>query len=231
MKDEQIRALVALIQAGDEAAGEKLLERLSPLVMAFASRMCNSAAEREDLYQVGTLGLFKAASRFNIDSPNRFTTYAVPWIRGEMKQYRRSHLGVIKISRSLREQWLQVEKHRSNLYNLLGRSPTMSELAREAGVSPEELALILEAAQPVVPLSEDTLPLLPGLTEEAELVDRIALGEGISRLAPLERELIKLRYFQERTQKDTARYLSLTQRQVSRLEKRILEQLKQYLEI
>ena len=101
-------------------------------------------------------------------------------IRDRIKQYRRSHLGPVKVSRCLREQWLILERHRCRLSQRLGRTPSVSELAREAGFAPEEIALILEAAQPVVPLSEDTLPLSPGLTEEAELVDRISLYEGIS---------------------------------------------------
>lgn len=230
MNGEQIRALVTRVQWGEEGAGKELVELLSPLVMAFAARLA-PPFEREDLYQVGIIGLLKAAARFDVNSPTLFTTYAVYWIQGEIKQYRRSHLGPIKVSRRLREQWLTVERHRLILSQQLGRSPSLSELAEETGFSPEEMALILEAAQPVVPLSEDILPLSAELSEETALVDRISLHEGISRLAPLERALIKSRFFQEKTQKETAERLSLTQRQVSRLEKRILGKLRRYLEI
>lgn len=229
MPEQQVKALVALAQKGEEDARNELVKLLTPLVMAFAVRLA-PPNEREDFYQVGIIGLLKAVARFDLKFSARFTTYAVPWIQGEMKQYRRSRFSPVKISRCLWEQWLILEKHRCQLTHQLGRTPSLSELGQQAGFSPEEIALILEAGQPMVPLSEDALPLPEGLTEETELVDRICLYEGISKLAPLERALIQLRFFQERTQEETARKLMLNQRQVSRLEKRILGQLKRYLE-
>ncbi len=229
MMEEQVRALVAGVGRGDEEAGRDLVKLLKPLVMAFAVRLA-PPGEREDLYQVGLIGLLKAAARFDAQAPTKFTTFAVSWIQGEIKQHRRSHLGPVKVSRRLREQWLRMERERTALSHRLGRSPTLSELAHETGCTPEEIALIMEAAQPVVPLSEETLPLSAGLNEESELVDRISLYEGLSRLTPLERALIRLRFFQEKTQEETAGRLSLTQRQVSRLEKRILGQLKRFLQ-
>ncbi|HHX86845.1 MAG TPA: sigma-70 family RNA polymerase sigma factor, partial [Firmicutes bacterium] len=203
MTEQQIRTLVTLVQKGEVDAKSELVKLLSPLVMAFVVRLA-PRNEREDLYQVGIIGLLKAAARFDLKSSARFTTYAVPWIQGEMKQYRRTRFSPVKISRCLWEQWLLLEKHRCRLTNQLGRAPSLSELGQQAGFSPEEITLILEAAQPVIPLSEDALPLPEGSTEETELVDRISLYEGISRLAPLERALIKLRFFQERTQEETA---------------------------
>ncbi|NMA92825.1 MAG: sigma-70 family RNA polymerase sigma factor [Firmicutes bacterium] len=230
MAAKKIRELVIRLQRGEKEAGGELVTLLTPLVRAFAARLA-PPSEREDLYQVGIIGLLKAADRFDPGSPTRFTTYAVPWIQGEIKQYRRSHLGPVKVSRRLREQWLTLERQRQKLSQRLGRSPTVSELAQEVEFSPEEIGLILEAAQPALPLAEDMLSLSPGLTEESALVDQISLYEGISRLAPLDRALIEMRFFREQTQAETAKQLSLTQRQVSRLEKRVLNQLKCYLQV
>ena len=120
MTEEQVRRLVAGVQNGEEEAGQGLVELLKPLVTAFAARLA-PPAEREDLFQVGVIGLLKAAARFDLKSSTRFTTFAVSWIQGEIKQYRRSHLGPIKISRQLRRQWIRLAKG-GHLSHHLGRA-------------------------------------------------------------------------------------------------------------
>ncbi len=216
-------ALVALVQAGDRAAQAELVERLTPLVAAFAARLAGPG-EREDLFQAGVIGLLKAARRYNPHRKTRFTTYAVPWIQGEMRAYRRLHRPGFTVSRSAWEKWRALERTRRELIQTRQREPGLSELAAAIGTSPEEVSFILEAARPAASLGEEHL--WQDEWSEPALLDRLSLYEGLLKLSPLERRLIVLRFYEEHTQAEIARRLDLSQRQVSRLEKRILRQLR-----
>lgn len=230
MDDVELRALLYRCLDGDDEAAQELASRLSPLVKGMARRFACGAAESEDYYQVGMIGLLKAVRRFNFDAPVKFTTFAVAWIKGEMLSYRRKHRSPVKISRSLWEQARVLSICREQLAHHLQREPTVSELSRAAGIPVEEIALIMESALPLSALEEETAASREGASQEEELVDRLILREGIMQLTPIERKIIVLRFFQEQTQTQIGEALTLSQRQVSRLEKRILGQLRRYLQ-
>ncbi len=230
MDDEELRALLRRYLDGDEEAARELTSRISPLVKGMARRFACGAAEFEDYYQVGMIGLLKAARRFNFDAPVKFTTFAVAWIKGEMLGYRRKHHSPVKISRALWEQAKALSICRDQLSQQLQREPTVSELSRAAGIPVEDIALIMESSLPLSALEEETAASREGAGQEEELIDRLSLREGIMQLTPIERKIIVLRFFQEQTQAQIGQALTLSQRQVSRLEKRILGRLRRYLQ-
>ncbi len=231
MSEEQLQELLQRFQEGEEEAGELLFLHLEPLVRAYARRIARRDAELEDYFQAGMIGMIKAAQRFDPARGVKFVTFAISWIEGEMRLYRRSHSSPLKISRSLQEQSRRLEGCRAQLMQTLQREPTAGELAAALGVAPEDIALIMESSLPPASLDEEAPPLREGLSEEESLLERLALSDGMMKLAPLERRLIILRFFEELTQAEIARRLLLTQRQVSRFEKRILRQLRTYMQM
>ncbi len=230
MNDEQLRDLLERYQQGEREAGRELALLCDPLVSALANRLAYLAAEVDDYYQVGMIGLLRAAQRFKPEMQVKFTTFAVPWIRGEMLLHRRQYQSSVKVSRTLKEQAGLLNDYREKLTQSLGREPTVSELGKVMKITCEEVALIMESSLPLISLGEEPLLAKEGVTEEEELIDRLSLQDGIMQLTPMEREIISLRFFQELTQNEIAQTLSLTQRQVSRLEKRILWRLRQFMQ-
>ncbi len=230
MSEEQLQALLHRFQQGEAEAGEVLFRHLEPLVRAYVRRMACCAGEREDYFQVGMMGLLKAAQRFDPARSVKFTTFAVSWIEGEMRMYRRCHGTVLKIGRSLLEQSRRLGRCREQLLQELQREPTVGEIAAALGIDSEEVALIMESSLPVSPLEEELFSGREGASEEENLLERLALNEGLMRLAPLERRLIELRFFKDLTQAETAGRLALSQRQVSRFEKRALHRLRSHMQ-
>ena len=231
MKEELLRELLRRYQGGDREAGQELAVQLSPLVSALAVRVAYTPAEVDDFYQVGMLGMLKAAQRFRLSAAVKFTTFAVAWIKGEMRAYNRQYRSAVKVSRSLWEQSRMLNTIREQLMQALHREPTVSELARALGTTPEEVALAMKAALPISTLDEDLPTTREGISEEEELLERLSLHDGMTKLAPMERQIIIMRFFKELTQAEVAYTLALSQRQVSRLEKRILGQLRRYLQL
>lgn len=228
--EEFLRGLLRRYQNGDGEAGGELVARMSPLVSAMAGRAAYGSAETEDYYQVGMIGLLKAARRFDLQATVKFITYAVIWIKGEIRTYRRSDQFPVKVSRTLRDQSRVLSYLREQLTQTLQRQPTVSELAIKMGITPEEVVLAMEAALPVCSLEEDLTLDGTAANHEEEILDRLTLYESMIKLSPLEREIIELRFFKELTQTEIAQNLALSQRQVSRLEKRILGRLRCYLQ-
>lgn len=201
-------------------------------------RVSRRGYEAEDLFQIGVIGLLKAIDRFDPRYQTAFSTYAVPLILGELRRFFRDD-GLIKVSRTLKEQARCVLSAREILEGHLGRSPTLAELARHTGIPPSDISAALAACEDAVsfdaPVSsgsagkeltlQDSLP-DPGPGEQ-DRVDRIVLRQSLKLLAPDEAELIRLRYFKGQTQTQTGQALGLSQVQVSRLEKRILKRLRQ----
>ena len=211
------------------AREEVLMKEHSRLVTSLASRFLYSGQEFEDLCQVGMMGLLRAVRNFDESRGLCFSTYAVPVILGEIRRYLRDD-NMVKVSRSLKENYIRLRRAEQALSKESGTSPSLSELCAATGLSREDALQALEgASRPVsleAPVGEDgnlslgdTVP----LTESIDTVDRLALKEGISSLPPLERQIVTLRYFYARTQQQTADALGLTQVQVSRKEKKILE--------
>jgi RNA polymerase sporulation-specific sigma factor len=215
---------------GDAAAQNEVIENNLGLVHASARRFMGRGIEYDDLYQAGCIGLVKAVIGFDTSRGVQFSTYAVPVIMGEMRRLFRDD-GPVKVSRTLKEESLKATRMREKLRITLGREPTIGELSKAIGIDPAETAQALEAC--ITPLSltvgetgEDTQADIPVESEEEEVVDRLALKDALRRLPARDRTLIILRYFQNKTQLETAQQLNMTQVQVSRREKKILKLLK-----
>lgn len=216
---------------GDAAAQTRIVETNLGLVHAAARHFSGKGIEYDDLYQAGCMGLVKAVTGFDIERGVQFSTYAVPVIMGEMRRLFRDD-GPIKVSRSLKELSLKAVRAREKLNAALCREPTLNELAAEMQVEPAEAAQALEAAAAPLSLTsnredeENGQTDIPVENNEDALIDRIALKDALGGLPADERLLILLRYFQGKTQMETAEILHMTQVQVSRREKKILTRLK-----
>ncbi len=215
-------------QDGDESSREILLCRHRPLVNAMSSRFTVPVEENDDLLQAGCLGLLRAIDGFDPARGNAFSTYAVPLILGEMKKYLRDR-STVGISRRARLVVRRVRRTQSKLASELGRNPSLKEVAEELGFDPADVVLAAEAMRGVRPLSEEHAS-----RQSAEpwpyWLDSLALGEAIEKLSARSRYLLRLRYFSDMTQQQVADKLGISQAQVSRLEKRVTNELRQLLE-
>ncbi len=214
----------------------RLMERHARLVTSLVGRFLASGQEFDDLYQVGMMGLLRAIRNFDPDRGVCFSTYAVPVILGELRRFLRDD-GAIKVSRTLKENYIRIRRAETEWVNRTGDSPTLSELSAETGLSREEILQATEgAARPVsleTPVGDEgNLSLADTVPEQESIdrIDRLALKEGISNLPPLERKIITLRYCYSRTQQQTAEVLGMTQVQISRKEKKILQTLRKNFE-
>lgn len=229
-------ALLAEAQSNDpvkaDGAVALLLAENMGLVRAAALRFRDRGTEYEDLIQIGTMGMLRAIRTFDLSRGTAFSTFAVPLIVGEIRRYLRDS-GMIRVSRGTKQLAAELMRRAEGLAAEKGREPSVAELAAACGVSPEEAAAALSAAAPVTSLSECAFEDDKGeyaaritddesANEPAILTDRIALRDAISRLPPLWRKILLLRYFRDRTQQQTAEALGLSQVKVSREEKKIL---------
>ncbi len=223
--------LIALAQKGDRQASEALVEENAGLIWSVAKRFLGRGTESEDLYQLGCLGFLKAVEGFDPAFGTQFSTYAVPKISGEIRRFLRDD-GAVKVSRTIKEQAAAIRGAESRLTGALGREPTLQELSEATGFSPEEIA-VAEAATAATEsiqreTGEDGFSLENVLTDtesEDKLVERIALQQAIDRLPEREAMVIRLRYFHGLTQERVSKVLSVSQVQVSRIEKKALSQL------
>lgn len=186
----------------------------------------------DDLYQLGCLGFLKAVEGFDPAYGTQFSTYAVPKIAGEIRRFLRDD-GTIKVSRSLKERAAFIKASRQKLTGILGREPTLSELCQETGLQPEEIATAETATSATESLQrrsgEDGFALEDVLTEgemEERILEQIALKEAIAKLGEREQMVIKLRFFHGLTQDKTSKILGVSQVQISRIEKKALEALR-----
>ena len=231
----QQEELLRRAKAGDRDAGEALVVGNSGLIWSIARRYFGRGVDPEDLFQLGCLGFLKAVEGFDLDFGTQFSTYAVPKIAGEIRRFLRDD-GTVKVSRSLKERAMMIRVTRQKLTNRLGREPTLSELSVETSLQPEEIATAETAtgtAESIQKRSgEDGFALEDVLTEgemEEKIVERIALREAITSLSEREQMVIKLRFFHGLTQDKTAKILGVSQVQISRIEKKALENLRKFI--
>lgn len=236
--DETMK-LIELAHSGDKAARERLVMDNVGLVWSIVRRFTGRGCETEDLFQIGSIGLIKAIDKFDTSYEVRFSTYAVPMIMGEIKRFLRDD-GMIKVSRSIKELGIRVSAAREHLSGTLGREPTLEELAAELGASCEEVAASMEAGcqveslyAPSGPGEESNLTLLDRVAEEKDeqemMLDRMLLGDLLKSLDKKQREIIVRRYFYNQTQTQIAGILGISQVQVSRMERRILKEMREKL--
>lgn len=227
--------LIARCQAGDREAGELLVTENSGLIWSVARRFLGRGTEADDLYQLGCLGFLKAVEGFDLEFGTQFSTYAVPKISGEIRRFLRDD-GAIKVSRSIKEQAQTIKSIRNHLLSALGREPTVLEISRQTGFSPEEIALA-ETATAATESIQDQLgadgftleSILTDTESEDRLLERMALRQAIERLQEREATVVKLRYFHGLTQERVSKVLSVSQVQVSRIEKKALSHLRELL--
>ncbi len=226
--------LIRRAQAGDREASERLIVENTGLVWAVAKRFIGRGVDPDDLYQLGCVGFLKAVQGFDTAYGTRFSTYAVPKIAGEIRRFLRDD-GTVKVSRGLKERSNLIRTARQKLRGEMGREPTLSELAGETDLSPEEIASAEGATGSVQSISgrsgEEGFSLEQVLTAghpEEELIERIALRQAIEGLEERDRLVIELRYFHGLTQERIARIIGVSQVQVSRIEKKALAQLREF---
>ena len=233
---DEILALIGRAHQGDKRAREILTENNMGLVHSIARRFQNRGVEMEDLIQIGCIGLLKAIDKFDTSYDVRFSTYAVPMITGEIKRFLRDD-GMVKVSRSLKETAAKAYTVREELFLKEGKEPRMEEIARELGITREELVLAMDSQGQVESLQktiyqsdgneislEDKLPLEEN--QQEMVVNRMFLEQALGTLDRKERELIYLRFFQDRTQSSIAQQMGMSQVQVSRMEKKTLNRLR-----
>lgn len=228
--------LIRLSQEGDKQAREQLISENVGLVWSMVRRFTGRGCEADDLFQIGTIGLIKAIDKFDVSFDVKFSTYAVPMISGEIKRFLRDD-GMIKVSRSLKENHVKIRASGERLAAKLGREATLEEISEDTGIGMEDLVLAMEACTEVESLSK---PVVHGDGSESTLAERVS-GDGdqtedivnrlvtkqlLESLEDEERRVIMLRYFENKTQTQIAGILGVSQVQVSRLEKKILQKMR-----
>ena len=225
--------LIRLAQAGDRDASELLVTENAGLIWSIARRYTGRGTELEDLYQLGCLGFLKAVEGFDCSYGTQFSTYAVPKISGEIRRFLRDD-GAVKVSRGIKEQASQIRQTRNHLIQALGREPTVQEISRQTGLSPEEIALAENATAATESIQKETGEegfslehILTDTESEERMVERIALLQAMEKLPERENMVIRLRFFHSLTQQRVAKVLDVSQVQVSRIEKKALIHLRE----
>jgi RNA polymerase sporulation-specific sigma factor len=227
--------LIRQAQAGDSQASETLVEENAGLIWSVAKRFIGRGVDTEDLYQLGCLGFLKAVEGFDLEYGTQFSTYAVPKISGEIRRFLRDD-GAVNVSRTLKEQAATIRNMRTQLTTALGREPTVQEIAQQTGISTEDIAIAETATASTESINreigEEGFSLENILTDtesEERILEKIALRQAIDRLGERESMVIHLRYFHGLTQDRVSKVLGVSQVQVSRIEKKALALLREYL--
>jgi RNA polymerase sporulation-specific sigma factor len=247
---ENVAALIAKSQAGDKEAREVLIEKNLGLVHHIVRRFAGRGTDTEDLFQIGTIGLIKAIDKFDLSLGLKFSTYAVPMITGEIKRFLRDD-GMVKISRGIKENAIKVKMAVQQYQKRTGKEPEIEEISNETGLTQEDIVIAMEADVSVESIyssvyqddgSESCLAdrLVQGENgfigskavgqadpEKEKLIDRLFVNQMIGSLEAQERQLIYMRYYQNRTQVEIAEIMGISQVQVSRMEKKILKRMRE----
>lgn len=254
---EETAVLIERSQAGDKEAREILIEENLGLVRHIVKRFAGRGYDMEDLFQIGCIGLMKAIDKFDLNYDVRFSTYAVPMIQGEIKRFLRDD-GMVKVSRTLKENGWKVKQAAERLLQQLGRDASLQELSEATGLNVEDIVLALDANVEVESIYKSVyqsdgneIYLVDQVvggngsmnytgvgrtisnggahedTEKEKILNHMLLEQLLEKLDDREMELIRMRYFQDKTQVEVAKYMGISQVQVSRMEKRILLQLRE----
>ena len=228
-------ALIKRVQNGDAEAQDKLVENNMGLVYSIVKRYSGRGYDTEDLVQIGAIGLIKAIKKFDTKFNVCFSTYAVPVIAGEIKRFLRDD-GAVKISRTLKETAIKGRRTEEELRRVLNRDPTIGEIAEKCGVDADTLTEAFDAAAPPASIYESIyengeneirlLDTMAGDESEEKIINKVMAENILTSLKPIERQVIVLRYYKGKTQSEIARIIGVSQVQVSRIEKRILENLR-----
>lgn len=233
---ERILGLLNCAKQGDKEARNTLVEENIGLVWSIVKRFSNRGYDPEDLFQIGVIGLIKAIDYFDLSYDVKFSTYAVPMIAGEIKRFFRDD-GMIKVSRSIKDHGAQIRKSVEHLSDRLGREPTMEEIAKDCQLSMEDVAVAIEAAAEVESLNKvlyqgdgGQILLMDRIEDSVNVQEKIInqyfVRDMLSKLPEEEKQIIVWRYYEQKTQSQIAKKLGISQVQVSRMEKRILESMR-----
>ncbi|WP_100331468.1 RNA polymerase sporulation sigma factor SigF [Bacillus xiapuensis] len=235
LPDAELKKLIKESQDGSQEARDTIIERNMRLVWSVVQRFLNRGYDPDDLFQIGCIGLLKSVDKFDLSYDVKFSTYAVPMIIGEIQRFIRDD-GSVKVSRSLKETGNKIRRARDELLKLHGRSPTIHEVADHLDISAEEAIMAQEAGRSPSSIHEtiyendgDPITLLDQMADKnsQQWFDQIALKEAIRELNERERLIVYLRYYKDQTQSEVAGRLGISQVQVSRLEKKILIEMKE----
>lgn len=231
----RVDELIARCQAGDEQAKELLILENSGLIWSVTRRFLGRGAEADDMYQLACLGFLKAIEGFDLEFGTQFSTYAVPKIAGEIRRFLRDD-GAVKVSRGIKERAVTIRSAKNHLTNTLGREPTVGEVSEYTGISPEDIAIAESATSGVESIHQTTGDdgftlenILTDTQSEDTLLEKMALRQALEKLPERESNVIKLRYFHGLTQQRVSAVLGVSQVQVSRIEKKALEKLREFM--
>lgn len=229
-------ALIERVREGDKQAENIMVEENMGLVYSIAKRFTNRGYDNEDITQIGAIGLIKAVKKFNPEFNVQFSTYAVPMIMGEIKRFLRDD-GAVKISRSLKENAMKGWRSEEILRRKLNREPTIKEISEECGIDADLLAQSFEAAAAPESIYESVydngdreihlLDTIAGEEIEEDVINKVMVDNILSQLKPREKEIILMRYFRGKTQSEIARIIGVSQVQVSRIEKKAIERIRE----
>ena len=237
-KEAEMTEMLLKIKEGDRETRDTFITGNLRLVLSVIQRFGNRGENPDDLFQVGCIGLIKALDNFDMSHGVKFSTYAVPMIIGEVRRYLRDN-NAIRVSRSLRDLAYKALQARENLARQLQREPTMAEIAKEMDVEQEEVVLALESIQEPISLYEpvfhddgDAIYVMDQVSDtkntDEKWIENIALSEAMKKLTPRERKILNMRFFEGKTQMEVAEEISISQAQVSRLEKNALKYMRKY---
>lgn len=235
---ERTCELIRQAKEGNKKAQEILVEENTGLIWSVVKRFQGRGYDKEDLFQIGSIGLLKCIDNFDLERKVKFSTYAVPLIMGEIKRFLRDD-GLVKVSRSLKEASYKIKREKEHYEKLYNREPTLKEIAATLDIDESDILMAMESGQDVCSLHQviyqnegDEIHLEDKLEQQSDLieqtVDNIYIQELLQKLNEQERKLIELRYFQNQTQAVIAGIMGISQVQVSRMEKKILEKLRMH---
>ena len=235
LDSEETLKLLKLAKNGDERAKDELVIKNSPLIKSVIKFYKNKGVEYQDLYQLGAIGFVKAINNFDENFNVKFTTYAVPMVAGEVKRFLRDD-GTIKVSRRIKSTQIELNKFIQNYKNQYGISPSIEVMANQFKMEPSDVVFALDSNRAIISLddkqdetNERSRSIMESIAEEDKtdkLIDNIMLKSLIKDLSAKDKHIIYLRYFQDKTQSEIAKVLNVSQVQVSRLENKLLEKLK-----
>ena len=239
LKEKEKMELLRKARSGDMKAREELINCNLRLVLSVIQRFQNRGESMDDLFQVGVIGLIKAIDNFNLDLDVKFSTYAVPMCIGEIRRFLRDD-NPVRVSRSMRDTAYKAMQVKEKLINKNQKEPTVEEIAKKLEIAPEDIVFALDAIQspvslyePVYAESGDTLYIMDQISDkknkEDNWIEEISLKAAINRLSDREHKIINMRYFEGKTQMEVAEEINISQAQVSRLEKKALRSMKNYL--
>lgn len=231
------RYLMKEVQSGNIEALEELVKNNNGLIWSIVRRFLGRGYEREDLYQIGCIGFIKSVKRFDMNLDYKLSTFAVPYIVGEIKKFIRDD-GMIKVSRSIKELGIKIREIEQEYLKKNGESITIKKLSQILNVTEDNICIAIDAGRQIESINEEIFEdgkeeklerMTSKIDEQTQIVDKLTINGIIENLNLREKTIIKLRYFKEKTQNQVAKLLGISQVQVSRIEKKILEEMKEKL--